>query len=193
MKDINLIPKSYFNEKKKKKKKIYIINIVVISILLVSLAFVIPLSRYFKYKNELKVATKKAEETSGYVDKTKILDEFHSIYDKRKDIAASILNIDNMEIDLFEEIEKTRPENIFVMNYKMTGESKNNRTLVITCISNSEDEVIVFLNNLRKEVIFKDVLLTSINLMTSESQKSTDVEETNGLNDKYTSTIELYY
>ncbi|MEN8907076.1 MAG: PilN domain-containing protein [Clostridiales bacterium] len=193
MKDINLIPKSYFDAKKKKKRKVYIsIGIFMFCIVFI-LAFVIPIVKQKTYETHLKKITEKAEKTSGYIDKTNVLDEFHQIYNDRKDVASKIFTFNNNEIKLFKNIEDSRPENVFIMSYKMSGESKEERILILNCISDNEEEVITFIANLRENEFFNKISISSLNKMAKSNNKDESENETNGFSDKFTSTIELYY
>jgi len=58
----------------------------------------------------------------------------------------------------------------------MAGELNDKRVLTLSCVSNTQEEIIGFIANLRGKKLFKDVVLKSLNKMA----KSSEINNSNG-------------
>lgn len=168
MKDLNLIPKSYLRAKAKKVKRIYRVIVIFAAVLILAASIALPLGRRFKLEWDKNNIVKQVNETSGYVEKEKELKIIKDQYAEREKEAGELIKSGADVITILNKIEKASPQNFFIqsLNVMESGNQSDIVQVTINCISKTEDDVASFVNYLRSDSYFENVVLNSIKKMT---------------------------
>ncbi|MDP4180211.1 MAG: PilN domain-containing protein [Bacillota bacterium] len=173
MKDLNLIPKSYYLKKRKnEKRRIKILTAFLLSIVVVSV-IIFPMYYKLNLQKQIDRIQNEVEETTGYKINQQKLDDINQKLAILEKEADKLSKNTFSSIKLIDKIRDSIPKKLFITDLSITN--KNDGTVVINLVGNSstEDDIVAFLYHLRKDDFFDNIYISSIQKIQTESAVKT--------------------
>jgi len=162
LKDLNLIPKSYFFEKKNRIKKAYL-SILIICIGFVAAAlYIAPTVYEYNLKSEKDLIEQRVLETSNYVT---LNNEFNSLKQaiEAREQEGKLLSQKQLNLlGIMNAIEFASPEKLFIQTFNTSGEDESDVKVSLKGVSEKEETIASFIRNLIDDDYFKEVVLSSV-------------------------------
>lgn len=163
MKDINLIPRSYYLKKEKRGKRIIIgVSVFFISIV-ATFAIGVPLYVKAQLQNEVNTLVNDVMKTTGYKANQENLDRIKMTFNEREQNAKALNKNTFSALELLAQIEKAMPAKLFITNFSLANEGDGNVSLILSGNCATQEDIASFLYYLRKNKFFKDIYISAIN------------------------------
>ncbi|HEY9061237.1 MAG TPA: PilN domain-containing protein [Pseudobacteroides sp.] len=162
MKDLNLIPKSYYlNKRKKEKKKLIFLSAFLLGFAIIA-AVAYPVYTKLKLKAQLEDIQKGVETTTGYkVNQDKLADaNMRFLNLKTESEKLSMYSFSSIKV--IEKIRQSMPKKLFISDFSITNKNDGNVNILLIGNSASEDDIVSFLYSLRKDNFFDNIYISSI-------------------------------
>jgi Tfp pilus assembly protein PilN len=174
LKDLNLVPKSYFNKRRKRRKIVFysIFSVIVIVILVV--ITLIPLLKVRDLKSKLADLELKSKEIRGYLDVEEEFNTLKSLYLQRENEAVRLLGSNLDVLNIIEKLESYLPDKIFIQNMNVNKVQSGRAEISIRGIAKSEEEIAAFYNYVSNDKFFSSMYISAINNMQTSGQKSSE-------------------
>lgn len=187
MKDLNLVPKSYYINKKRKQMRLYSILFVVIYLVLVGVLTVTPLLTKKTLNEKLKLLEEKVNDINLDMQKKAQFEYIKGLVNTRELEAARLSRKGVNLLTILEKIEQSMPERMFVMNFKTTNSAVNDIEIMLTGSAASEIDIAAFISRIRKEGYFTGADIISVNKVSVNSAGNQNESDTmkESLNTKY--------
>lgn len=174
MKDINLVPKSYFLKRKKRKKIVFYSIFSVVVAVVLALVALLPIFQIQSLKNRLTYFDLKAKETNGYIQTENEFNAFKSLYMQRENEANRLSKSGVDMLKIIEKLESYMPDKIFIKSMLVSIGENGKAEITIRGNAASEKEIASFGDHISKDGYF-----SSINIRTVTSIKTSRVEKDN--------------
>jgi hypothetical protein len=164
LKNLNLVPKSYYLEKRQKKNRILNIFVFFIAASIVSFAVAYPLMLKQKYTIELRNQKNEYDTYMLHLVVKKQYDQIKSMFTERETLSKKIeesIPINKYSMVL-EKIEISKPEKLFVVSLIFDHTSNGIYSVSMSGTAFTEIEVSDFILNLKRNKIFHNVKLNSL-------------------------------
>jgi Tfp pilus assembly protein PilN len=162
LKDLNLIPKSYYLEYTKKKKRLYITAGITIFAGFMVLAVALPLFWRYNLKMQRDSYENMVKQTMSYVETEKQLGLLRKMYEDRQGEADRMLGRMEDMSAVFEAVEAAVPEKVFFLIMNVKTEDAEGMTVLLNGISPTMDGIATFADKIRKDGFFDDVAIDNI-------------------------------
>jgi len=163
VKDINLIPKSYYLKKEKRGKRIIIgVSVFFISIV-ATFAICVPLYVKAQLQKEMNTLVDEVMKTTGYKANQDNLEQIKMIFNEREQNAKELNKNTFSALEILAQIEKSMPAKLFITDISLANESDGNVSIILSGNCATQEDIASFLYYLRKNKYFKDIYISSIN------------------------------
>jgi hypothetical protein len=162
LKDLNLIPKSYYIYKKKKERKklIFLSAFLLSSAIILSVVF--PLYTRLKLKAQLEDIQKKVEITTNFkVNQDRLTDANMKFSNLSKE-SERLSKYSFSSIKVIEKIRQSMPKKLFISDMSIANRNNGNVDILLMGSCASEDDIVSFLYTLRKDNFFDKIYISSI-------------------------------
>ncbi|KNY26706.1 Fimbrial assembly family protein [Pseudobacteroides cellulosolvens ATCC 35603 = DSM 2933] len=175
LKDLNLIPKSYYqNKKKKEKKKLIFLSVFLLSfVVIVSVAY--PVYTKMRLNAQLNDLKKKVEDTARYKINQDKLAEANLKFFNLKTESEKLSKYSFSSINVIERIAQFMPKKLFITDFSIGNRNDGNVNIALKGNCASEEDIVTFLYSLRKDKFFDNIYISTIQKIgeTSNSTPST--------------------
>ena len=162
MKDLNLIPKNYYVEKKNKIKKAYL-SILILCIGVVAVAvYLVPTIQEKNLKSEKAALEQKVSESKDYINTE---NEFNTLKQAIEVREQEVKQLGQKKLDLmgiFNAIEAASPEKLYILKFDTTGDDEASVEVKLGGIAEDEETIASFVRNLYDDAYFKEIGLAAI-------------------------------
>ena len=174
MKDLNLVPKSYFHKRKKRRKIVFcsIFSVIVVGILLV--ITLIPIFKLRDLKSRLTDMDLRSKEIRGYLDTEAEFNTLKSLYLQRENEATRLLGSNLDVLKIIEKLEGYLPDKIFIQSMSVNKVQTGQAEVSIRGIANSEEEIAAFYSYVSNDEFFSGINISTVNNMQTTGQKSSE-------------------
>lgn len=191
MKDLNLVPKSYYAKKKEKKRKLYYIIFGVIFVLCFGYFAISPLVTKNSLNQKLGELDSKGREINAYNETIVQFNTIKEMVNQRETEAVGLASKGIDVLTIIEKIEANMPDKMFVLNFIALAGKSNDAEIMLKGSSVSEDDIAAFVSRIRDEGYFSGVDIISVNKSSSKSSISV-VDTVNNDGETYMATSCLF-
>lgn len=171
LKDLNLVPKSYFQKKKKKKKIVFYSIFSMVIVATVVVVALIPILKIRDLKSRVTSMALRAKEISGYLETEAEFSTLKSLYLQRENEATRLLGDDLDVLRTIEKLESYLADKIFIQSLSISKGKGGQAEISIRGIASSEEEIATFYDYVHKDEFFGDIFISTVSSMQTEGQK----------------------
>ncbi len=161
LKDLNLVPKSYYLRKKRIKKRIYFSLLGVLLVAGFTYLVVSPILIKNSLNKRLEILDTTMKEVNSILELERQFNTVKSLVVKREDMAKTLSGQGIDVLTIIDKIESYMPQKMYVVSFKASQEATNPEISLIGT-SASEDEIVAFVNYLRNDSYISSVDILSI-------------------------------
>lgn len=172
LKDLNLVPKSYFHKRKKRKKIVFYSIFSVVVVVILAVVALVPIFMIRDLKSRLAFIELRNREISGYLDVEAEFNIVKSLYLQRQNEAIRLLGSDLDVLKIIEKLESYLPDKIFIQSMNVSKVQSGQAEVTIRGIANSEEEIAAFYRHVSRDGFFSGITIGAINNMQTAGQKS---------------------
>lgn len=182
LKDLNLVPKSYYQKKKDKKKKIIKRFLIYLGIIAFAGAFAFPFVIENNLNKEVMKLRTQQHDTSGASGMRIQLNEINRLVKDRETEAGKINNVVvGFKLStIIEKIEVSKPEKLFLVNTSYTADIIDEKSISLSGIALGEYDISKFIINLKKSNLFKNITLKGLTKLDNGSCSYTIIAQIAG-------------
>ncbi|HHV60710.1 MAG TPA: PilN domain-containing protein [Clostridiaceae bacterium] len=162
MKDINLLPKYYLQERQNKAKryKITLIAVIGLTLLFASIAYPLLVKYSLALRSETILTQIKA--SSNYIEVQNQFNLIKELYQQRMETGNKLRKNGIEFLLVMDKLEKAMPENMTIVSMSSTQGENSSIRISLNGIASSQESVATFIRNLRTDGYFDDVVLHSL-------------------------------
>lgn len=162
MKDLNLIPRSYFIEKKNKIKKAYL-SILILCIGFIAVAvYIAPTVYEYNLKSDKDSLILQVSETNNYVTLEKQFNHLKQAIEAREQEETLLSQKQLNLLGIVNAVEFASPEKLFIQKFDTSGEDEADVKVSLKGVAENEETIASFIRNLMDDAYFKEVGLASV-------------------------------
>ena len=187
MKDLNLVPKSYYINIKRKQRRLYYILFGLIYLALIAFLTVTPVLTKKNLIEKLNLLEDNANEATLKMQRKVQFEYIKELVDMRELEAVRLSHHGVNLLTILEKIELNMPERMVVLNFKTSNTTENDVEIMLTGSAASENDIAAFISRLRKEGYFSGadiVSVSKVSVNSSENKKESDTIK-EGLSTKF--------
>jgi Tfp pilus assembly protein PilN len=162
LKDLNLIPKNYFIEKKNNTKKAYLSILILCIGFVVAAVYIVPSVNEYNLKIEKNSLEQQVIETSDYVTLDKEFNSLKQAIEAREQEGTLLSQKQLNQLAIVNAIEAASPEKLFIQKFDTSGEEESDVKVSLTGVAENEETIASFIRNLIDDAYFKEVGLASV-------------------------------
>lgn len=174
MKDLNLVPKSYFHKRKKRKKIVFYSIFSVVVVVILAVVALIPIFMIQDLKSRLINIDLRTKEIGAYLDVEAEFNTLKDLYLQRENEATRLLGSDLDVLKIIEKLESYLPDKIFIQSMNVSKVQSGQAEVSIRGIANSEEEIAAFYNYVSSDGFFSGISIGAVNNMQTAGQKSSE-------------------
>jgi|GEM_PF-2522723 len=172
LKDLNLVPKSYFQKRRKRKRIAFYSVFSVVIIVAISVVALIPVLKIRDLKSRANSFDLRAKEVSGYLEIESEFNTLKSLYLQRENEAKSLLGSDFDVLNTIEKLESYLPEKMFIQSINFSNGQNGQAEISLQGIAGSEKEIATFYEYVSSDEIFSYIIIHTVNNLQNGSQES---------------------
>ena len=174
LKDLNLVPKSYFQKRRKRKKIVFYSIFCMVAVAILSVVALLPVLKIRDLKNRLMVIEMRNKEIRGYLDTEAEFNTIKSLYLQRENEAIRLLASDLDVLKIIEKLESYLPDKVFIQNMSIGKVQSGQAEVSIRGIAYSEEEIAAFYNYIYSDGFFSGIKIGAVNNLQTAGQKSSE-------------------
>lgn len=157
MKDLNLIPKNYFIDKKNKIKKAYL-SILILCLGFIAVAvYLMPTIYEMNLKSEKSLLEQKVTETKKYGISLKEFNYLKQAVEAREEEGKLLSQKQLNMLEIINAIERASPDKLFIQKFDTKGDAESDVSVTLTGVAENEETIASFISNLKDDWYFKKV------------------------------------
>lgn len=174
MKDLNLVPKSYFQKRRQRKKIIFYCLFSAVIAVAIAVIMLMPVLKIQNLRSRLASLDLRAKETSMYIETENEFNAVKSIYLQRENEAKRLAKSGLDMLTIIEKLESYLPDRIFIQNISV-GKGKSDQVdISIRGIAGSEEEIATFYDYVSKDGYFNSIRIGAVSNLQTSGQKNSN-------------------
>ncbi len=162
LKDLNLIPKNYFIEKKNKRKKAYLSILILCVGFIIVAVYLIPTVYENNLENEKSSLEQKITQTKDYIVSANEINSLKQAIEAREK-EGTLLSQKKLDmLEIVNVIEGASPDKLFIQKFDATGEDESDIKISLAGVAENEETIASFLSNLKDDGYFREVGIGSV-------------------------------
>ncbi|HEY5583136.1 MAG TPA: PilN domain-containing protein [Ruminiclostridium sp.] len=162
MKDLNLIPKSYFIEKTNKIRKAYLSILILCIGFIAAVTYIAPTVYEYNLKSEKKSLEQQVLQTNNFVVLENEFNSLKQAIDTREQ-ESKLLSQKKMDVlGMVNAIEFALPDKLFIQKFDTNGENEAATKISLNGFAENEETIASFIRNLTDDGYFNEVVLSSV-------------------------------
>ncbi len=161
LKDLNLIPKSYIEDKKNKVKKTYYSIIILIVGFVFVAGYIIPTIFQMSLSKERDAIQLQVNETSDFVSIENKFLSLKNAVKHREETSEKLASLNNNVFEIINVLERASPEYLTITNMATSSENANLK-IKLKGAANNEYTVASYIRNLKNEDFFESIELIDL-------------------------------
>lgn len=175
MKDLNLIPKSYFTEKKNKIKKAYLSILILCIGFIAVVSYIAPTVYEYNLRSEKNSLEQQVSETNNFVVLENELNSLKQAIETREQESKLLSQKQLNVLGIVNAIEFASPDKLFIQKFETNGEDESDVKVSLKGTAENEETIASFIRNLMDDGYFNEVILSSVLNEQSNNGSSFDI------------------